>query len=210
MAFKAGMERKKKGTIWKSNENWVRNWWHTTLFMVTSPIQKTKSAMHIEKKWIAWDIESSSVCVGLLSSLPGRMWNLSSVTSGIGCKKAWNGDRWTLCLKIPSIFLKNSEIDFKSSVCIEYLLAGHQLTAVRLFHAITSIKKIASWVTFCTLHSNLKQGTKNYWMWKLKEWAIEHRIGREEWKRMALIRTFSTWMEISAPLNIVLVPTSRW
>ena len=125
-------------------------------------------------------------------------------------KKAWNGDRWTLCLKIPSIFRKNTEIDFKSSVCIEFLLAGHQLTAVRFFHATTSIKKIASWVTFCTLHSNLKQGTKNYWMWKLKEWAIEHRIGREEWKRMALIRTFSTWMEISAPLNIVLVPTSRW
>ena len=39
VVLKAAMERKKKGTIWKSNENWVRNWcqkWHTILLRVVS------------------------------------------------------------------------------------------------------------------------------------------------------------------------------
>ena len=39
VVLKAAMERKKKGTIWKSNENWVRNWcqkWHTILFTATN------------------------------------------------------------------------------------------------------------------------------------------------------------------------------
>ena len=39
VVLKAAMERKKKGTIWKSNESWVRNWcqkWHTILFTATN------------------------------------------------------------------------------------------------------------------------------------------------------------------------------
>ena len=43
VAFKAAMERKKKGTIWKSYDNWVRNWcqkWHTILFTATNQDNK--------------------------------------------------------------------------------------------------------------------------------------------------------------------------
>ena len=43
VVLKAAMERKKKGTIWKSNENWVRNWcqkWHTILFTATNQENK--------------------------------------------------------------------------------------------------------------------------------------------------------------------------
>ena len=39
MVLKAAIGRKKKGTIWKSNENWVRKWcqkWHTILFTATT------------------------------------------------------------------------------------------------------------------------------------------------------------------------------
>ena len=41
--LKAAMERKKKGTIWKSNKNFVRIWcqkWHTILFTATNQDNK--------------------------------------------------------------------------------------------------------------------------------------------------------------------------
>ena len=51
MVLKAAMERKKKGTIWKSNENWVRNWcqkWHTILFTATN--QENKQCLQSHPK----------------------------------------------------------------------------------------------------------------------------------------------------------------
>ena len=43
VALKAAIERKKKGTIWKSNKNWVRNWcqkWQTILLTATNQDNK--------------------------------------------------------------------------------------------------------------------------------------------------------------------------
>ena len=103
VVLKAAMERKKKGTIWKSNENWVRNWcqkWHTILFMAAN--QENKQ----------WPLLIYRCCQGIprgtLSSRPShsgqrralkchKIGFLLSPSSQV-CSNSWSNYVWALSI----------------------------------------------------------------------------------------------------------------